>query len=909
MGLRAKLLLPLIIGYAFFALFVHFYWHPEKSQIEFLLLVIFVFIIITGLFLHNYIINKPLQYAKKAAIRFADGDYETPLINSGNDELTNILDQLRLQLKESHTDLNQALTIAQYHEAKQRAVISTMGDAVITINDLGLIESFNPSAERIFGYGAADVLGENVNLLMPELHFSNDDDHNDTNVEHFFGKSKELQGKHINEKLIDIEITLSEFQLDDQNTFTAIVRDISERKLQQTQLEEKTKLLEQAKNDAVDASKAKSDFLASMTHEIRTPMNGVLGMTQLLSETQLESDQLEYLQIIENSGSALLKIIDDILDFSKIEAHKMTLEPIAFDLEQTAFEVTRLISLKAEEKGIELLLSYSPNCPKYLIGDAGRIRQIITNLVSNAVKFTANGYVLVKIKSEEQTDQYAQLNISIEDTGIGISKEAQNNLFESFSQADNSTTRRFGGTGLGLAISKRLTHLMDGDIGVDSVPDEGSTFWFKIKLAIAENPEPLNEAQLTNVNALVIDSNTTNLRILSEQLENLGINISSATSSKETLSILNESLNTDGSIEFVIMSQLMSDTDGEGLGRTIKSDPNLAGIPLILLTSSGQRGDAKRFSDAGFDAYLSTPINQNTLQQTLERILASKQQNKTHDLITRHNIIDVQQEESLFQGRVLLAEDDLTNQKVATVFLEKYGLIVDVANNGVEAVELVKNNFYNLILMDCRMPEMDGYEATQQIRALDQGRHMPMIALTANVSKADQDKCYAAGMDDFLGKPFKREKLKNKLLHWLKQGNDPIKKKEKNKEKQAQNKQTLKDVPGNTISNPINMEVFESLQSALGKHYDELVPGFINQNNKRIEFLKNNYSDNDLKEIEIHAHSLKSSSAIIGAEVLSELCKELERQAAENNTDGIIELINNVCSEYEKVRDVLITII
>ncbi|MDJ0766759.1 MAG: response regulator, partial [Myxococcota bacterium] len=524
----------------------------------------------------------------------------------------------------------------------------------------------------------------------------------------------------------------------------------------------------------------KSEFLANMSHEIRTPMNGVLGMAQLvLDSDDLSMEHRDQIETIHHSGESLLTIINDILDFSKIEAGKLDIEPIPFDLQVASAEVADLLAPKALEKSLELVFRYAPDAPRYLVGDPGRIRQIILNLAGNAIKFTSNGHVMIEIEGEEESEEEALVKVSIHDTGLGMDEEARSKLFKPFSQADASTTRKFGGTGLGLAISRQLVGMMGGEIGVESAPGKGSTFWFTLRLSRSpENPEGVPEVDLSGVRVLAVDDSAINRRVLKEQLRNLGMNPVVARGGAEGMELLREAASKGEAFPLTVLDYLMPGEDGEEIGRSIKADELVKATALVLLTSAGRPGDGKRLQEAGFAGYLVKPARPDDLRDVLATVWSEQQSGKAiGHIVTRHSVAEARAAEkpekrkkrkSRARGwRVLVAEDNIVNQKVAQRMLEKLDCVVDVAANGEEAVDMWSKLPYDVVFMDCQMPEMDGYEATRQIRSLEGAdRHTPVVAMTANAMDGDREVCLDAGMDDYLPKPVRMDECREILEKW-----------------------------------------------------------------------------------------------------------------------------------------------
>jgi two-component system, sensor histidine kinase and response regulator len=660
--------------------------------------------------------------------------------------LTSLLDR-RLSAQASELETS---------EKRYRQIIETALDAIVGMDADGRIVDWNARAEITFGWPRSEVIGKVLSSTIIPARYRQAHERGlryflDSGEGSILDTRVEIVALHRDGHEFPVELTVSHLRWNSTHFFTAFIRDIAERKKTEQALHD-------AKNAAEAANAAKSTFLATMSHEIRTPMNGILGMTELVLDTNLTDEQRESLGLVRLSAESLLSVINDILDFSKIEAGKMELELIPFDLREALGETMKGLGVRADQKGLELVYEVQADVPEALLGDPSRIRQILINLVGNSIKFTERGEVFVTVTSESDDTSTARLHFAVRDTGVGIPLEKQAKIFEAFSQADGSMARKYGGTGLGLTICTRLVSMMGGQIWVESQPGQGSTFHFTLRLAIQDAPArrpPLNPEQLRDMHALIVDDNSTNRRVLHGMLTRWGMKPTAVDGGRTALQALEIAKSTGHPFPLIVLDGQMPEMDGFALAEEIKKDPDLVGATIMMLTSAGQLGDAVRCRELGISCYLVKPIRQGELLEGICNVLNQSPQRKA-PLVTRHTL-----RESNHRSRVLLAEDNMVNQTLAVRLLEKRGFVVTVAANGREALSAIERHEFDVVLMDVQMPELDGFEATAAIRGkeLSTGKHLPIIAMTAHALKGDEERCLAAGMDAYISKPIRTHEL------------------------------------------------------------------------------------------------------------------------------------------------------
>ena len=680
------------------------------------------------------------------------------------------------------TERRQALAALRDSEARHRAILDAAIDGIITIDERGTIESANPAAVRLFGYTLAELIGANVNLLMPapyhEKHDTYLENYRRTGERKIIGIGREVVGRRKDGTVFPMDLAISEVNVGGRRMFTGLVHDVTQRKQAEealraahdeledrvrqrtAELERANLELAQAKEAAEAASRAKSAFLANMSHEIRTPMNAIIGMTELVLQSKLAPRQRDFLKVVAESGDALLRLINDILDFSKIEAGKFDLDHSTFSLGESLGDTMKALAVRAQGKGLELTCRIRPDVPLLVCGDRDRLRQIVVNLVGNAIKFTERGEVDLDVWREGSSDGEVDLHFAVRDTGIGIPAEKQKAIFEVFEQADASMTRRFGGSGLGLAIASRLVELMHGRLWVESEVHRGSTFHFTARLALANEESGVEErvrsAIIPGTRVLVVDDNSSNRQILEEILKSWAMEPACVPGGEEALKALHDARQAGTPYHLVLTDAQMPGMSGFMLSETIRGDPELGSTIIMMLTSGDHPDDVAHCEELGITAYLMKPVKQSELLEATMLAMGAGQRAEVEMPLPverpRHALRTLQ---------ILLAEDSLVNQKLAVALLETHGHTVTVVGNGRLAVSRVELQSFDVVLMDVQMPEMDGLAASAAIRALEQvhGGHVPIVGMTAHALKGDREMCLEAGMDEYVTKPIRAEQL------------------------------------------------------------------------------------------------------------------------------------------------------
>ena len=781
-------------------------------------------------------------------------------------------------------------------EERFKQLVQHANDIIYQTDEKGFFTFVNPTVERILGYKAEELVGRS--FLYPvtpswrervEQFYQRQIDERTPNTYYRFP----LRRKDGMEIWVgqNVQLTIEGGTIVGTQ---AIARDITLR----VQLEEE---LGRTRDAALESARLKSEFMANMSHEIRNPMNGIIGMTSLLSDTELDQDQRRFVDAIRQSADALLGIINNILDFSKIKAGKLQVESVDFDLCLFIEGIISLFIEPAESKKLELTSFIDPAVPPLLHADYSLLRQVLINLLGNAIKFTNEGEVALTVTCLYQAETYAELHFEVRDTGIGISEEARRGLFTPFVQADSSTTRRFGGSGLGLVISKDLVEAMGGQMGLDSRPGRGSKFWFTLKVertrASLSKAPPRTDLQ--GLRALIADNRTTSSEVLSKQLRSWDIDVTEVDDFDAALNALRASANSDSPFDLALIDHQIQGRDGLDLARAIMQEKDIPRVRMILLSTFGHRPSEEAIREAGIQLLLTKPVRQSQLYDGLLNLISGQYSGKS-DSTPKPMSISVDEASSsagvrFNSSRLLVVEDNPINQEVAICQLEKIGYKADVAKDGTEALQMLDRHDYALVLMDCHMPGMDGFEATTLIRSrLDKKRDLPIIAVTASATADERKKCLQVGMDDFLAKPFKHEELSAKITIWLSDASQS-----------PRNNNDLSDeVPHDGMTDVIDR--LKELEEDYGKKMVLKVVGMFTPDTEvRIERIVQAIKQEDFKALEEAAHGLKSSAANVGATEIAKLCQLLETQGELGSIGDSAELLNQLVASWSEVRELL----
>ncbi|WP_194435469.1 response regulator [Vibrio fluminensis] len=777
--------------------------------------------------------------------------------------------ELERQVKQRTVEL-------EIHSERTRNIIDNASDGIVVVNCQGVIVEFSPAAEIIFDYRADEILTQQVSiesLISPPFHTSYQQ--SAVSSTERSSTSKEFTGHKRSGGEVDLEISVSESKLAGQVFYTGIVRDATKRK-------EAERELKRAKQNAEEATQAKSDFLANMSHEIRTPMNAIIGMSYLAMRTDLTKKQRDYVSKIQISAENLLGIINDILDFSKIEAGKLDLEKIDFNLQETIDNLVQVISHKCQEKGLELLVDLDPRLPVSLIGDPLRLGQILLNLTNNGVKFTDNGEIVIKIEALESNNESIKTKFSITDTGIGMTPEQIARLFQSFSQADASTTRKYGGTGLGLTISKTLVELMDGEIWVESEFGQGSTFCFTAEFGLSQsNQTPIfhGTERLDDLAVLVVDDSEAAREILATICQSLNFQVDVASSGQEALEKLQNSQTGECPFDVVLADWKMPEMDGLELGRQLARVSNLNKTPRFVVVTAYDKDEiTAHLNGLRPDACLTKPVTASTLLDTLLGVMTA---NHTHIQTVANNHIDPSIAQGIAGARVLLVEDNAINQQIALELLNMVGVDVTTASDGQEAVDKVLSESFGIVLMDIQMPVMDGYQATEMIRQTGQYDQLPIIAMTANAMSGDREKCLAVGMNDHLAKPINPNQVFKTLADWVEPTGRSF--------NDLNRAETSKGQEQGLVIDGLDTATAIARMGGNVQAYRKTLANVVRSEADVAERVSDSIAQGDIGTAVIAAHSLKGIAGNIGADYLIEPTQRLEHALAEQRDEGRCE--------------------
>jgi PAS domain S-box-containing protein len=831
-----------------------------------------ILMLISAYYLIWHVVGSLTNISRQLEHATTQGNYKLLLNDTRKDEigvLSKAFNNLFLERKSSEKELAKS-------EKKFRTILDSAPDSMIISDRNGVIQIANDQTKVLLGYKREELIGQKIELLVPDKTVGRhpklrEGFHAERDIRKM-GNTADLSAKHKDGSLIPVDISLSPIIADDEHFILAVIHDVS------LQRKAESEILA-AKTAAEDATQSKSNFLANMSHEIRTPMNAIIGMSYLALQTELDKKQQNYIEKVHRSSESLLGIINDILDFSKIEAGKLDIEHIDFRLEDTFDNLANLVGLKAEEKGIELMFDIVHELPTALIGDSLRLGQILVNIGNNAVKFTdPGGEIIVSVKVVEQSDEEVKLHYSVRDSGIGMTPEQQSKLFKSFSQADSSTTRKYGGTGLGLVISKTLSEMMGGEIWVESEAGVGSNFQFTVTLGKQQGDASKRRSLATDLGALrvlVVDDNASSREILSSMLGSFGLRIDQAATGEKAIALLNDASEKDP-YKLVLMDWQMPGMDGVETTRAIQSDENLSEVPtVIMVTAYGREEAAQAAEGVDFASYLTKPVTPSTLLDAIMLAMGREVASKTRS----HNRQDEAAEDTakLRGAKVLLVEDNEINQELALELLVSNGITVELASNGQEALDILAKEYFDGILMDCQMPVMDGYEATRKIRQQEKYKTLPILAMTANAMVGDREKVIDAGMNAHIAKPINIYDMFHTMAKWITPSN-------------PQEAQSEASDSAGEVSTKLEIPELEGIDTAAGlaitqgntRLYRKLLVKFRDSQAGFEAAFHQAQSDDDPEAATRAAHTLKGVAGSIGAKAVQKAAGDLEAASKEN---------------------------